>query len=49
LKIQDGGGRRLEKSINDHISATVFLIDVKFGTVTDFGRLELSALKISTF
>jgi len=42
LKTQDGGGRHLEKSKNDHISATVWPTGAKFGTVTDFGRLEPS-------
>jgi len=36
LKIQDGGGRHLEKSKNHHISAAVQAISTKYGTVTLF-------------
>ena len=39
LKIQDGGGRHLEKSKNRHISAAVWPILTKSGTVTQFGPL----------
>jgi len=42
LKIQDGGGRRVENYKNDHISATVWPINAKFGMVKHFGGLEPS-------
>jgi len=44
LKIQDGGGRRLEKTKNRHIP--VLSIVVKFGVVT---HLTLLTLKNSEF
>jgi len=37
---QDGGGRRLEKWKDDHISATVWPIGAKFGMETHFGGLK---------
>jgi len=42
-KIQDGGGRHLEKSKNHrHISAAVSAISKKFGRVTQFGPRDRS-------
>jgi len=48
LKIQDGGGRHLEKSKYRHISssATVGAIASKFGTLTEFDPLGHSVSKI---
>jgi len=40
LKIQDGGGRHLEKSKNRDISAAVRAISTKFGTVMQFNPLK---------
>jgi len=45
-KIQDGGGRHLEKSKNRHISATVRAIASKFGTLTQFDPPDHSVSKI---
>jgi len=42
FKIQDGGGRHLEKSINRNISAPFGPISTKFGTVMQFDPLERS-------
>jgi len=42
FKIQDGGGRHLEKSKNHHISAAVQVISTKFGMVTQFDPLDRS-------
>jgi len=42
LKIQDGGGRHIEKSTNRHISVAVRRISSKFGKATQFGPLEQS-------
>jgi len=42
LKIQDGGGRHLEKSKNRHVSVAVLAISTKFGKATQFGHLEPS-------
>jgi len=39
LKIQDGGGRHLEKSKNRHISAAVRPILTKFGMTMHFEHL----------
>jgi len=40
LKIQDGGGRHIEKSRNSHISAAVWAISTKFCTTMQFDPLE---------
>jgi len=40
LKIQDGGGRHLEKSKYHHLSAAVLVISTKFGTQTHLDPLE---------
>ena len=40
LKIQDGGGRHLEKSENSHISAAVWPILTKFGTMMQFDHVN---------
>jgi len=42
LKIQDGGGRHLEKSKNRHISAVVCPISTKIGKATHFDPLQPS-------
>jgi len=42
FKIQDGGGRHLEKSKNHFISAAVHAISTKFGIVMLFGPLDRS-------
>jgi len=42
LKIQDGGGRHLEKYKNDYILAAVQAIFMKFGPMTHFGLLDRS-------
>ena len=41
-KIQDGGGRHLDKSKNRHISAAVWAIATKFGAMTQFDTLDRS-------
>jgi len=41
-KIQDGGGRHLEKSKNHHMSAAIGAILSKFGTVKQFDLLGVS-------
>jgi len=46
VKIQDGGGRHVEKSKYCHISATVGAIASKFGTLTQFDPPDYSILKI---
>jgi len=46
LKIQDGGGRHLEKSKYRHISATVGAIASKFGKLTQFDPLGHSVSKV---
>ena len=40
FKIQDGGGRHLEKLKNRHISAAVQPIFTKFGMVKHFEHLD---------
>jgi len=40
LKIQHGGGSHLEKITNRDISATVWPIFTKFGTLTQIGFLN---------
>ena len=42
FKIQDGGGRHLEKSKNRDISVAVGPTSTKFGTVTYFEPLDSS-------
>jgi len=46
LKIQDGGGRHIEKLKNCHISATVPWIATKFGTGTHTHMTPLNVLTI---
>jgi len=41
LKIQDGGGRHLEKSKNHDISAADRAISTKFGTLTHLSQPAL--------
>jgi len=48
LKIQDGGGRHLEKSKYRHTSAMVGAIASKFGTLTQFDPLDHSVSKNGT-
>ena len=40
FKIQNGGGRHLEKSKNGHISVTVWPVVANFGMVTHLGLLD---------
>ena len=42
LKIQDDGGRRLDKSKNRNISAAVRPISTKFDTLTQFDACDAS-------
>jgi len=42
LKINDIGGRHVEKSKKHHLSAAVQAILTKFGTVTQFDHLDRS-------
>ena len=45
FKIQDGGGRHLEKSKNRHTSAEVQPIFTKFGILLQFAPLTVPAVK----
>ena len=43
-KIQHGGGRHFEKSINRHISSAVSAISTKSGMVTQFALVTVSSV-----